>query len=370
VVYGLVASQVEQIRGLQPTADVTPVLIDQAQLTANLAADFDKSNPPAVIENSERELIGLGLLPAGSSLRTLVLDLQSGQVAGYYSPKQNELFVVSRAGGIGPLQRVTYAHEFTHQLQDQHFDLDKLGLQAPDEGDRSLARLSLVEGDAVSTQSAWMQTALTSQELGEVLAASLDPVGLAALQRAPVILQQTALFPYTSGLQFVQTLLATGGYGAVNAAFGGPPDSTEQVLHPEKYVSHERPIQVKPASDLAAKIGSGWSEAARDTLGEFVLRVWLQQGGVTAGEATTAAAGWGGDRLVLFVGPAGATAIAIETAWDTPADADEFVSAATTAIAGLHLHGGIVHAAGSTTVSIAIGPDAAAAEVLGSALPG
>src|SRR5262245_26889870 len=89
-IYAAVAAQVEAIRHLQPTADVAPVVIDAATLTANLTADFDQSNPKAAVETSQRELIALGLLPAGTSLRQAVLDLQSGQVAGYYSPEKNE----------------------------------------------------------------------------------------------------------------------------------------------------------------------------------------------------------------------------------------------------------------------------------------
>ena len=366
-VYALVASQVEAIRGLQPTAAVAPVLIDQAQLTKNLTEDFDRTNPPSAVENSQRVLIALGLLKPSDSLRTLVLDLQSGQVIGYYSPEQNELFVVSRAGGIGPTQRLTYAHEFTHELQDQHFDLNALDLQAADQGDRSLARLSLVEGDAVSVQTTWMTTELTAAELGQVAADASDPAALAALTRAPRILQETVFFPYTAGVAFVQGLISTGGYAAVNAAFANPPASTEQIIHPEKYTTHEAPIAVTPASGLATKLGSGWSETARDTLGELTLRVWLQAGGVIASDATTAAAGWGGDRLVLFAGPGGATALAIETAWDTATDATEFAAAATRALAGFGLASRIVHNDGSTRVSIAIGPDVTP---LAAALPG
>ena len=366
-VYALVATQVEAIRGLQPTTAVAPVLIDQATLTKNLTADFDRTNPPAAVAINERELIGLGLLPAGSSLRALVLDLQSGQVAGYYSPEEKQLFVVSRAGGIGPTQRLTYAHEFTHQLQDQHFDLNKLGLDATDQGDRSLARLALVEGDAVSAQTTWMTTELTADELGQVVKDSLDPAGLAALSRAPKILQETAFFPYNAGAAFVAGLISSGSYAAVNTAFANPPASTEQVIHPEKYAAHEAPVEVKPAADLATKLGSGWSEAARDTLGELTLRVWLNTGGVASADAAAAAAGWGGDRLVLFTGPGGTTALAIETAWDTAADATEFAAAATRALAGHGLASLIGHTSGSTRVSIAIGANI---QQLAAALPG
>jgi hypothetical protein len=355
--YAAIASQVEKIRALQPTASVAPVLIDEAQLRTNLEADFDRSNPGDVLAASERTLKTLGLLPAAASLRQQILDLQSGQVAGYYSPKQNELFVVSRSGGIGPTERVTYAHEFTHELQDQHFDLDRLGLDAPDQSDRSLARLSLVEGDAVSVQQTWMGQSLTPEELGQLQAAALEPGSVAAIVNAPAILRETSLFPYLSGFAFVEQLIASGGYTAVDAAFGRPPDSTEQILHPEKYASREVPVTVTPATDLADRVGTGWKAAGQDTLGELQLRVWLHEGNVPASVSQPAAAGWGGDRLVLLEGPGDATVVVIESAWDSATDATEFADAARSAITGHALHGEVVHRAGSTKVSLAIGDD-------------
>jgi hypothetical protein len=356
-VYAAIAAQVEQIRGLQPTADVAPVILDQAALTENLTAKFDKSNPPSAIKQSQEELVALGLLPAGTDLRATILAFQAGQVLGFYSPDDKKLFVVSRAGGIGPTERLTYAHEFTHQLQDQHFDLNALGMDATDQGDRSLGRLSLVEGDAVSVQTTWMTTVLTKDELAQVLASSLDPAAMAALQNAPPILRQTSLFPYTAGLAFVQTLLSTGGYAAVNAAFAKPPASTEQILHPEKYTAQEAPVDVPIPTGIPALLGTGWSEAGRDTLGEEYLRVWLGELGASQ-QAFAAAAGWGGDRLVLYEGPNGATQLVIVTAWDTATDADEFATALGVVSAAGKIQLSFAHASGSKSVSIAIGPKA------------
>jgi hypothetical protein len=364
-VYAAIEAQVEAIRGLRPTAGVTPAIIDETQLRANLTAAFDRDNPPSVVATNERTLIALGLLPAGASLRSLVLDLESGQVAGYYSSHDKELFVVSRAGGIGPTQRSTVAHEFTHELQDQHFNLDGLGFQAPDQGDRSLARLALVEGDAVSVQTTWMTSELTPADLVQILVDASDPVATAALNRAPAILRETTLFPYQAGLTFVMGLIAGGGYTAVDAAFADPPDSTEQILHPEKYTAREKPISISPSATLASRLGSGWHAAAQDTLGELNLRIWLGQGGVAT--ANAAAAGWGGDRLVLLEGPAGQDVVVVETAWDSTADATEFAAAAGTAMTDLGLHGTVVHTAGSTRVSFVVG---AAGAPLAPVLPG
>ena len=78
--------------------------IDEAQLRANLTAEFDAENTASDLKFSEQSLVALGLLPAGSSLRDLILDFQGSSVAGYYSPDKNELFVVSRSGGLGPAE--------------------------------------------------------------------------------------------------------------------------------------------------------------------------------------------------------------------------------------------------------------------------
>src|SRR3954453_21231692 len=94
-VYGAIRSEGEAIRGLQPTADVDPVTIDETQLKTNLEAEFDKENRPEDLKFSEDTLILLGLLPAGSSIRAMTLDFQGSNVAGYYSPDAKQLFVVS-----------------------------------------------------------------------------------------------------------------------------------------------------------------------------------------------------------------------------------------------------------------------------------
>jgi hypothetical protein len=352
--YEGIAAQVSAIRGLDTPSHVEPVVIDGDVLKRNLEAEFNQSNPPAEIDKTQQELLLLGLLPAGESLAQDYLDLQGSQVIGYYDPKVKKLFLVSRDGGLGPLEEVTYAHEFTHELQDRHFNLDSLGLDTiKDDSDRVLAILSLVEGDAVSVQTTWMIQNLTAADLAAVSLAAADPVALAVLARTPQVLVETSLFPYQSGAAFVGQLLANGGYAKVDAAFGHLPASTEQILHPAAYLADQAPIAVSLPSGLAASFGSGWSAAAEDTLGELQSRVWLRQGGVLGDVARVAAEGWGGDRLELLEGPGGASAVVWLTTWDTAADAGEFDAAARTAIAGLGLRAAISSTAMS--VSIAIG---------------
>lgn len=354
-VYRAIAADIVGIRGLAAPERADPQVIDAAELRKNLEAEFDESNPGAQIRIAERIYTALGLLPEGASLRDILLDLQGSQVIGYYDPKVDELFIVSRSGSLGPTERLTYAHEFTHELQDRTFDLESLGLEgATDEGDRSLAVLGLVEGDAVSVQASWMTANLTPTELAQVAAEAGDPEMLAVLARTPPILLETTLFPYQAGASFVATLLARGGYAAVNDAYENLPTSTEQVIHPERYLAGEAPVDVTVPPDLARRFGDGWVVDAQDTLGELQLRVWLREGGLVGDVARLAAEGWGGDRLALLAAPGGAgDIVVIVTEWDTAADAAEFRDAAEAVVGGF-VGGGSVAAAGRR-VAVAIG---------------
>lgn len=367
-VYASIAADVERIRGLQPTKAVAPVLVDEAKLRADVETEFDSSNPPEAIAAREAILRALGLLGPAVSLRAASLAFLGGEVAGYYVPEKDALFVVSRSGGVGPSQRATYAHEYTHQLQDQHFDLGALGLDSTDQRDRALARLALVEGDASSVQSAWMQQHLSPAELAALLVEASDPAAIKALQQAPLVLRATSAFPYQDGLAFVTGLVASGGYAAVDAAFARPPDSTEQVLHPAKYVSRESPIAVSFPSTMAAAPGAGWRLVAEDTLGELILRTWLIQGRLAMGVASAASAGWGGDRVGLLAGPGGATVLVLDTRWDSATDAQEFATAASTAVGALGLEATMAGPDASTQVVLALGGTVEVRSALVSAL--
>ena len=322
-IYRTIAAQVASLRGLDAPTHVEPAIIDRATLQKNLEAEFDKDNPADQIARTERIDKALGFLSPGLSLRELYLKLQGSQVIGYYDPTAKKLFIVSHDGGLGPTERLTYAHEFTHQLQDGHFDLNGLGLdKLSTDSDRALAILSLVEGDATGIQTSWMIANLTATDLAQVAAEASDPALLAILAGMPPLLLETSLFPYQAGAVFVNGLRAGGGNPAVDAAFGHLPASTEQILHPDKYAVGEGPVKVVLPDDLAARFGSGWSEAATDTLGELQTRVWLKQGGLAGDLARTAADGWGGDRMVLIAGPDGASVLVYESVWDLAADAD------------------------------------------------
>ena len=247
-------------------------------------------------------------------------------MAGFYVPEEDALYVVSRSGELAAAEKVTFAHEFDHALQDQAFDLEPLTADAETEGDRALARLALIEGDATLVMSYWAQEHLGLLELIQLFSESFGP-GQASLDAVPSFLRDSLLFPYERGLEFVMGIQLQGGWEAVNAAYAAPPDSTEQILHPEKYAAREAPVAVHLPSEVAARLGPGWKLTLEETFGEFQFRAWLAATGRDLATASAAAAGWGGDRIGLYEGPDGAWAVLLMSAWDTPADAQEFTAA-------------------------------------------
>ncbi len=215
------------------------------------------------------------------------------------------------------------------------------------------------EGDATLLMALWAAAHFGPQEMLEFIALSADPAAQAILQRTPAFLQELLLYPYTAGLSYVQAVQLRGGWEGVNDLYRRMPESTEQILHPQKYAAKETPIQVALPDALASQLGTGWSVPLEDTFGELQLGAWLRGSGVAPATATTAAAGWGGDRLAVVKGPSGAWGVVIDTTWDTTADASEFADAASVAVNGLSDPARISAPAGRN-VTILIASDQAA----------
>jgi hypothetical protein len=319
--FAAIESQVRQIRGLPAAKIGAAQIIDRDQLAVELRALFDAEYPQARRDADNITLRALGLLTKDQDVAQLQLRLLGDQVLGFYDDRKRRMVVVSDSG-LSAEAKITYAHEYTHALQDAAFTLKTLETDAVGEDDRSLARTALIEGDATQTMFLW------------ALAGNLDPGELAQLGNqpapdtgdTPTWMVDLLEFPYTLGLQWVGQIYQDGGFKAVDAAFTDPPGSTEQVIHYDKWVAREKPIAVS-IPDLAPALGTGWKRVASSPQGEAMLRVMLQFFDVSKADAEQAAAGWGGDRVAVYSGPNGAFSLTWRLAWDSAADATEFADA-------------------------------------------
>jgi hypothetical protein len=193
----------------------------------------------------------------------------------------------------------------------------------------ALAMIALVEGDATYAMTLFTEQATAENPFGamlEILSSGLEAGNLSLPADTPEIIGAELLFPYEAGMTFVTALVAAGGWQAVDAAFANPPVSTEQILHPEKYIAGEMPIAVTLV-ESSTRLGGEWEQAKTGVLGEFYLARFLDQQ-LASRQANAAAAGWGGDAYTVYQHKtSGAYVLTLKIAWDTAAEATEFVTA-------------------------------------------
>ncbi|MEA4908834.1 MAG: hypothetical protein VB089_14515 [Anaerolineaceae bacterium] len=331
----LIQARVAEIRGLQPVRSVPRSLLTRQELEQHVLDDFLSDYTPQEALENAITWNAFGLLPADFDLYNLYQAVLGEQVAGFYDSRTQQMYVVSDAGFDG-LARMTYAHEYTHALQDQYYHLLD-GLKVDDEHcaqetEYCAAVQALIEGDATLTELFWTYRYSTPQDQQELLDFYQD-FESPAFDSAPVAIQSDFLFPYQQGLEFVQSLFDRGGWATVNQAFAAPPVSTEQILHPDSYPL-DQPVQVE-LPDLQPVLGEDWVQLDRSVLGEWYSYLvlssgWQPDARLSESEAKQAAAGWGGDAYQVFWQPHSGEVVLVQRwLWDTTADLDEFWQAMT-----------------------------------------
>jgi hypothetical protein len=350
----VIADRVEELRGLQFDEVPRPQAVNPAQARREGLRELDREYPAERREADEAVLKLLGLIDPDVDLRDVAGTIFGQGVAGYYSPKDGRLRTVSGAAtGTVVLTEIVLAHELTHALEDQRFELDLSG-SATD--DASLARLSLIEGSATALMYDYVGRYFTAEEaLGGLLAGAFADTG-----SLPAFLQTQLTFPYLGGQQFVQNLRdrAGGSWKLIDLAYEArAPSSTEQILHPDRYLRVDEPQRVR----LRVRLGPGWERRLAGTWGELQTRELLASAG--GGGSGDAAAGWGGDRYELWSRPGEGEVLVMRWRWDTPRDEAEFARKLRTYVDSLDGTAVMTRRAGAVTLVIA--PDAATARRLG-----
>jgi hypothetical protein len=317
-----IEANVAAIRQLTPKEPVSPVLLTSAELRQRLEEDLLEEYDPGQARNDAITLSAFNFLPADFDLYNFVLDLLTEQITAYYDPQTDEFVIISDDGDFGPLEQVAHAHEYMHALQDQYYNLELLDDDTLN-SDTLFALQALAEGEATFVQTQFMIGG--HFEAGELLALVQESLTIATpvLDGAPPVIARELEFPYLGGLEFVQALYAQGGYEAVGAAWDNLPQSTEQILHPQRYLAGDAPQPVGVAP-LGETLGAGWLLVDEDTLGEFYLRQYLSQQ-LAGDDVDQVATGWGGDRYAVYWHEDNQDLVLVlKVVWDTPADAAEF----------------------------------------------
>lgn len=291
-----VLERVSEVRELPILKPVHGRSLGRDALLVNLKKKAKEELPPDVLMQQGEAYRAMELVPLAYDFEAGLLKLLQSEIAGYYDSDDKMMYLID---DLEPdLKAITLNHELVHALQDESFDLQPLTKYRPGHGDEDSAVQALIEGDAVNgmfdaagNPSLAMEGELVAMKFRESMAASETAAD------APVFIRDNLVAPYADGFAFVHALRETDGWGAVDAAFKRRPTSTEQILHPDKFLEFEPPIIIAdPPVDV---LGADWKVVMSDTFGESSFRFMLHAKGAEFGDAADAAEGWGGDRWVL-----------------------------------------------------------------------
>jgi hypothetical protein len=342
-----VAREVEKVRGRRFERAVPASEIDGRELKKVLRSKVAESFP-APPEETLKTLVAFGLIDEMPNLLEKLVDFYASQVIAFYDPEPRKFYVVKGAektlqktgedeelgalagvpGMAGMAEKLIFAHELTHALQDETLRLDHRMKDLKENGDRGLALQSLLEGEATLVMVRVALAGLpgadedTEEMLGPLLSAgALERSGVP--KDLPDYFVDQLFFPYTEGTAYVRRIVKSRGWAGMDRLWKSPPLSTSEILH-------EGMIAFTPAEGLlpgnpGRLSPPGFHLLYCDTLGEWTVRFLLRRSLETE-EADAAAAGWRGDRIAFF-SSGRAIAYLWRARFESPAAAERFENA-------------------------------------------
>ena len=319
-----VLKETSELRELSIMRPVKSGAQSRSEIERMIIKNLDSDTTPAEMHATEALLRVFGLAPNNFEYRPFLIKLLTEQVADYYDPKAQQFYLADWIELEG--QKPVMAHELTHALQDQHFDLKRFDKWPKGDSDAELAAHALIEGDATLAMTLYMaKHPLVA--LAFIKSLGSQETSSEQFKRAPRALRESLLFPYEAGSTWATAVYRRGGWDMVSKAFTKLPQSTEQIIHPDKYFAYEAPVKLT-LPELQQQLGPKWKRIDNDVNGEWGIYLILDEYLNDAVESKKAAAGWAGDEFALYEG-AKPTEIFVAqlTAWDTPGDAREFFDA-------------------------------------------
>lgn len=320
-----IEANVVEVRGLEPKEPVVVTLLSREELRLRIEEELLADYSAEEARNDAIVMSAFDFFSEDFDLYGFMLDLLSEEIAGFYDPETDEFVLISEDDEFDVLEKLTHAHEYVHALQDQHYDLENLYDDTLD-SEASAALSALAEGDATMVQTIYIiEGYLSTDELLAALTEAMD-IETPILDNAPPVMAREMMFPYLEGVSFVEALYMEGGFDAVDQAWEDPPQSTEHILHPQRYLDGDSP-QVVALAPLTSTLGAGWQMIDEDIVGELYLREYLIQQ-LDDRAVDIAATGWGGDRYAIYWNDdAESLVMLLRLTWDTEVDGDEFINA-------------------------------------------
>jgi hypothetical protein len=343
----LIQKQVAVLRDLSLAENVNTEIMPKLKLRYLTYDLFLTDAYLASLPDEGRVLAALGFIDAGYDITEPKANDIVDFIGGLYVPEEKKINVIGT--GFYGIEKYIYAHEYTHALQDQHFDLNSLGTYPecikPEQ--TCLAIRALVEGEADYVQNLWLLQFPPEFELNDIL--RFNPPSRLFQQDAqppPPYFGMESMFPYLLGHDFVDYLYQQGGWEAVNQAYKDLPTTTEQILHPEKYMSGEGIVAVNDPN-LSEILGPPWRLLKQDALGEWESFLLLGYGSNPDAQlfddiASIAVEGWEGDSYqVYYNDETDQSLLTAHWIWESTTDGSEFYTALKDSLAGRFMYAAV-----------------------------
>jgi hypothetical protein len=307
---------VQKERGLNYKTRPVVVALSDADFVARYQkiTEDDYKKYRAEYDAATVVLSAVGLLKPGTTYYETTQAFGDAGVVGFYDPESKELSV--RGSTLTPFVKTVVAHELTHALDDQWFDLDRPEYEdAKDEISFGLS--ALAEGNARRVENAYRATMSSADKTAADKEEASYGGGFQANAFTTAFLK-LQLAPYSLGETFVDELLALGGQKTLDDAFAAPPTTSEEVIDVDKYLAKEGRVDVAPPAADGAVVDDG-------VMGEIVIQ-YLLENVVSVAQASRAAAGWAGDWYVAWSAN-GASCVRMSVQMDTASDTSDLKSA-------------------------------------------
>ncbi|MEZ5401349.1 MAG: hypothetical protein R2729_16890 [Bryobacteraceae bacterium] len=323
-----ILAELAAITGLEVKSPVIEHTMKREELKEYFEERIGDVVKPEEIRVEELALKKLGFVPADFDLKKTTVDLMSEQAAAFYDYRKKKMVILEGDGGA--MRDMALVHELAHALADQHFKLEKFLKKAGSNDDGALARMAVMEGQAT-----WLMSEFTAKKLGQSLLdggpmagmmsrmAGAAGSGFPVFSSVPLYMRESLVFPYSYGMLFQQKVLEKLGKDGFAEVFRRSPQSTREILHPEKYIDGDKPVAVKTPVPESRK---EWKELAEGTVGEFDHTILLKQ---YNSSLELIAEGWRGGQYTLWEHKKNKdkVGLAYASAWATEKYAADFFKA-------------------------------------------
>ena len=322
-----VFQEMSRITGLPIRSPLKKQIIGKAEMAALLKAKLHSELTPAEIAAEEASLKAFGLVRPDFDLGKFLISFYTEQAAGFYDPQSKTMYI---AAWVAPnMQKMVLAHELTHALQDQSFNLDRFLRAVEDNDDESNARQAVAEGYATAAMMQYLIEPVPiagMPSLRSFMASALhqNPEQYPVFAGAPFFLRYESLFPYSQGLEFMQQGLKLDGWRELNKLFSDPPVNTKEIFDPTLYFQHRPQPAISLPRPARLSRMRGLRFVTENTLGELGYYALLGQL-MSESEAKKVSPNWAADRYLIFAAAQLNSFILVSrTEWKSPAVAAEF----------------------------------------------